>query len=133
MVLILGEILGQIEGERETTRATVVQNIEENVAPLVQKIKALASTPQEALLEMLEEDLRQITSDFSSGLRQKFHGLTPRQLQICRMIKNGHTSKEIAESLGTSLLTVHKHREAIRDKLGIKNRGINLNSYLQSL
>jgi len=131
--IALGEILGQIEGERETTRATVVQNIEENIAPLVQKIKALSSTPQEALLEMLEEDLRQITSDFSSGLRQKFHGLTPRQLQICRMIKNGHTSKEIAESLGTSLLTVHKHREAIRDKLGIKNRGINLNSYLQSL
>jgi len=131
--IALGEILGRIEGEKEAVKQTMIGNIEENILPVIQKVKALGNASQDALFEILEEDLRQITSEFTSGLKQRFHGLTPRQLQICRMIKNGHTSKEIAESLGTSLLTVHKHREAIRDKLGIKNRGINLNSYLQSL
>ncbi len=131
--IALGEVLSRIEGEKEAVKQTMIGNIEENILPIVQKVKALGNSSQEALFEILEEDLRQITSEFTSGLKQRFHGLTPRQLQICRMIKNGHTSKEIAESLGTSLLTIHKHREAIRDKLGIKNRGINLNSYLQSL
>jgi len=131
--IALSEVLSRIEGEKEAVKQTMIGNIEENILPVIQKVKALGSPSQEALFEILEEDLRQITSEFTSGLKQRFHGLTPRQLQICRMIKNGHTSKEIAKSLGTSLLTIHKHREAIRDKLGIKNRGINLNSYLQSL
>jgi len=99
----------------------------------VQRLRGMASEPQGPLLDLLEDSLAHIASEFAAGLKERFHGLTPRQVQICRLIKNGYSSKEIAESIGTSLLTVHKHREAIRDKLGLKNRNISLNSYLQTL
>ena len=111
----------------------MLDNIETDILPTLQRLRAMGGKPQEALFEVLEDGLEQISSEFASGLKERFRNLTPRQLQICRLIKNGYTSKDIAESLGTSLLTVHKHREAIRDKLGLKNRNINLNSYLQSL
>lgn len=131
--IALSEILGRIEDEKEAVKKNILENLEQSIMPTLQKLRATASSGQSPLLGMIEDDLRQLTSDFTTGLKNKFSGLTPRQLEICRMIKRGMTSKEIAEALGTSLLTIHKHREAIRDKLGLKNRGINLSSYLQSL
>ncbi len=131
--IALREVLNQIEGEKEGVKRLVMDNIERDILPTLQRLRAMSGKPQAALFEVLEDGLDQISSEFASGLREQFRNLTPRQVQICRLIKNGYTSKEIAESIGTSLLTVHKHREAIRDKLGLKNRDINLNSYLQSL
>jgi DNA-binding CsgD family transcriptional regulator len=49
------------------------------------------------------------------------------------MIKNGLTSKEMAELLNTALLTVEKHRSNIRNKLGIANKKISLSSILREL
>ena len=59
--------------------------------------------------------------------------LTPREIEISNMVKNGFTNKEIARVLCLSLLTVEKHRQYIRKKLGITKRTINLCSYLQQL
>ncbi|HQL24335.1 MAG TPA: helix-turn-helix transcriptional regulator, partial [candidate division Zixibacteria bacterium] len=131
--IALREVLGQIEGEKDAIKRLVVANIESDIVPTVQRLRGMASEPQGPLLDLLEDSLAHIASEFAAGLKERFHGLTPRQVQICRLIKNGYSSKEIAESIGTSLLTVHKHREAIRDKLGLKNRNISLNSYLQTL
>lgn len=131
--IALREVLGQIEGEKEAVKRLIIDNIEADIAPTVQRLKAMATEGQRPLFDVLDESLGQITSGFAAGLKERFHGLTPRQLQICRMIKSGYSSKEIAEAIGTSVLTVHKHREAIRGKLGLKNRNLSLNSYLQTL
>ncbi len=131
--IALREILSQIEGEKENVKKAILDNIESNILPIVQRLRLSSNKAQEPLIEALENDLEEVTSEFAAEIKDKFRNLTPRQVQICRLIKNGYSSKEIAEAIGTSLLTVHKHREAIRDKLGIKGHSINLNSYLQSL
>ncbi len=59
--------------------------------------------------------------------------LSPREREICNLIKGGATSKEIAASLSISLATVRKHRELIRRKLGLTNKDINLLSYLSGM
>jgi DNA-binding CsgD family transcriptional regulator len=48
------------------------------------------------------------------------------------LIKKGMTSKEIAEALKLSALTVHKYRELIRKKLDLVNDETNLQTFLQS-
>ena len=69
----------------------------------------------------------------SGGITQLFSKLSPREIEICSLIKIGETSKEIAKALKISAATVQKHREAIRRKLGLTNRDVNLPSYLKNL
>jgi DNA-binding CsgD family transcriptional regulator len=65
-------------------------------------------------------------------MKSRFARLTPREQEICDMIRDGLSSKEISEVLNLSILTVHKHREQIRDKLGLTNQNINLSTFLRS-
>jgi DNA-binding NarL/FixJ family response regulator len=48
--------------------------------------------------------------------------LTPRELQVLKLIAEAHTSKEIAEELVISVKTVERHRQNILDKLGMSDR-----------
>jgi DNA-binding NarL/FixJ family response regulator len=47
--------------------------------------------------------------------------LTPREIEILRLLANGHPSSEIASLLALPLQTVRSHRTAIRRKLGVQN------------
>jgi DNA-binding NarL/FixJ family response regulator len=54
--------------------------------------------------------------------------LTPRELQVVKLIAEGHTSDEIAAALVISRKTVDHHRARILDKLGLRN-GAELTRY----
>jgi len=51
-----------------------------------------------------------------------FDVLTPRELQVLKLIAEAHTSKEIAKELVISIKTVERHRQNILDKLGMSDR-----------
>ena len=57
--------------------------------------------------------------------------LSPRETEICNLIRSGVTSKEAAETLYITVGTVKKHRETIRRKLGLRRKGESLVSYLR--
>jgi DNA-binding NarL/FixJ family response regulator len=48
--------------------------------------------------------------------------LTPRELEVLKLIAEAHTSKQIAEELVISVKTVERHRQNILDKLGLRDR-----------
>jgi DNA-binding NarL/FixJ family response regulator len=48
--------------------------------------------------------------------------LTPRELEVLKLIAEGHTSKEIAATLVLSIKTVESHRAHILGKLGMRDR-----------
>jgi DNA-binding NarL/FixJ family response regulator len=48
--------------------------------------------------------------------------LTPRELQILKLIAEAHSSKEIAQMLVISIKTVERHRANILEKLGMRDR-----------
>jgi DNA-binding NarL/FixJ family response regulator len=48
--------------------------------------------------------------------------LTPRELEVVKLVAEGHTSDEIAELLSISRKTVDRHRANILDKLGMRDR-----------
>ncbi|MBD3401439.1 PAS domain-containing protein [candidate division GN15 bacterium] len=131
--IALREILDQIDHEKAQTHEKLSANLEKAVLPTVRRLKESAQPSQLPSLELLEKELSQIASPFIQTLQNHFAKLSPRELEVCRLIKNGMTSKEIAEMLNLSLGTIQKHREMIRRKLGLTNDGINLHSYLQSL
>jgi DNA-binding NarL/FixJ family response regulator len=48
--------------------------------------------------------------------------LTPRELEVVKLIAEGHTSEEMAEMLFISKKTVDRHRANVLEKLGMRNR-----------
>ncbi|MBB4637962.1 response regulator [Longimicrobium terrae] len=55
------------------------------------------------------------------ALRERF-GLTPRQIDVARLIGEGLTNAEIAEKLGLSFFTVRAHTEQVLAKLAVPSR-----------
>ena len=49
--------------------------------------------------------------------------LTPREVEILRLIASGHTTVEIAARLGRSVRTIESHRAAMLRRLGLSTRG----------
>jgi DNA-binding CsgD family transcriptional regulator len=85
------------------------------------------------LVGILESNIKEIVSPFASKISSRFLSLTPTEIQVASLIRDGKTSKEIAALINASENTVRSHRFHIRSKLGIKNKKVNLRSYLQSL
>jgi DNA-binding NarL/FixJ family response regulator len=56
------------------------------------------------------------------GGEEQFDVLTPRELEVLKLIAEANTSKEIAENLFISIKTVDRHRQNILDKLGMRDR-----------
>jgi DNA-binding CsgD family transcriptional regulator len=85
------------------------------------------------LIDIIETNLKEIISPFSKKLSDPMINLTPKEIQIASFIKQGITTKEIAQSLNCSVRTIDGHRDNIRIKLKIKNKKINLRTYLMNL
>ena len=56
------------------------------------------------------------------GQDEHFDVLTPRELEVLKLIAEAHSSKEIATLLFISIKTVERHRQNILDKLGMRDR-----------
>ncbi len=48
--------------------------------------------------------------------------LTPRELEVVKLVAEAHTSEQIAQMLGISRKTVERHRERVLAKLGMRDR-----------
>jgi DNA-binding NarL/FixJ family response regulator len=58
----------------------------------------------------------------SAHAGDEFSVLTPREVEIVKLIAEGYSSKQIAELLVISVKTVDRHRANILDKLGMRDR-----------
>ena len=53
--------------------------------------------------------------------RSRWHTLSPRELQVCRLVVQGRLNKQIAAALGTSEKTVKVHRAHAMAKMGARS------------
>jgi DNA-binding NarL/FixJ family response regulator len=53
---------------------------------------------------------------------EDFDVLTPRELEVLKLIAEAYTSKQIADELVISIKTVDRHRQNILEKLGMRDR-----------
>jgi len=81
---------------------------------------------------LLRRNLEQIADPLLSNLAKHHTQLSPAELAVAAMIRNGLSTKEIAQLRCISPTTVRRHRENIRRKLGLNHRKVNLATYLQA-
>jgi FixJ family two-component response regulator len=129
--IALGEVLGQIELEKKQIKDNVIANAENLLLPIIQKLRLKGESRK--YVQILKKNLQELTSSFGTKLTNKKAKLTSREIEICDMVKNGLTSKEIASLLNINLRTTEKHRANIRNKLGIIKKDISLTSFLKTL
>jgi len=126
-------LLKQREGDKTALEEKVLLNVKELVVPYAEKIlRTRLNTRQKAYLKVLESNLNDIISPFAHKLSAKYLHLTPTEIEIAHLIKNGKSTKDIAELLSLSDRTVESHRQNVRKKIGIKHRKVNLRSHLLS-
>lgn len=122
------------EDDKLEFQGIVLSNVRELITPYIEKLKVCrSSTEQSAYLNILEMNLHNIISPFLRNMTIHQFNLTPKELRVANLVKEGKSSKEIAELINLSTRAIEFHRENIRKKLGLKNKKMNLRSYLSSL
>ncbi|MBW1982523.1 MAG: helix-turn-helix transcriptional regulator, partial [Deltaproteobacteria bacterium] len=122
------------EEKSERLQKSVQISVQMLVLPYLEKLKDTElTTEQKAYVNIAMSHLSEITSQFVSRLSSKSFGLTPRELQVASLVRNGKDSAAIADILCISEDTVSFHRKKIRSKLGLKKKNVNLTTYLSTL
>jgi DNA-binding CsgD family transcriptional regulator len=132
--IALKVLLKQREDDKLELERKVLSNVKELVLPYVEKLKNSRLRPKDkTLAEIIETHLNDIISPLLQKLSHARILLTPQEMQVASLVKDGRTSKEIADILNITEATVNFHRKNLRTKFGIKGKQVNLRSYLLSI
>lgn len=130
----LKALLRQRDEDRKEFEEAVLLNVKNLILPYFEKLRgSKLENNQKTWLDILETQLREITSPFTRKLTFQQMNLTPTEIRVAAMVKDGKTTKEIAEILGSSEKSISVHRNHIRSKLGLHGKRVNLEAYLASL
>jgi PAS domain S-box-containing protein len=131
MNIALKILLEKREEDKKELKENVILSIEKLIYPYLEKLERNCNESfQEALLKIIRSNLDEITSSFTQNHKNYFTNLTPSQIQIAELIKQGQTTKEIASLLNLSPSTIACHRQEIRKRLSLTNKKINLQTVL---
>ena len=131
MNIVLKILLQKRHEDKSKVEESVVSNIKGLVLPYLAKLQNTSpNTMQNLLLGIIETNINELLSPLLSNILQ--YNLTPKEIQVATMVKDGKTTKEIATILGVETGSIHTHRNSIRKKLCL-SRSVNLQSKLHSL
>ena len=127
-------LLRQHEINKHKMESDVLDNVRRLVFPVLNQL-GKQSLPKNVkrLLTTLEFRLSELTTPFLRRLSSIYSTLTPQEIEIATLIREGYSSKEIAHQLHLSITTVNFHRRNLRRKLNLRNTQTNLRSFLLGL
>ena len=130
--MALKVLLKQREDDKKDLEERFVMNVGNLILPFVEQMKKWClDAGQRAYLDIIETHLHNIATPLLKNIRQ--FNLTPKEIKVAVLVKEGKSTKEIAEILGIATGSIDIHRKNIRKKLELSNRKANLQSYLASL
>lgn len=127
-------LLNKRSEDLEETQNSILSNVKELILPYIEMIKQ-SNMDQKSMnfVELIESNLKDIVSPFTSKLSSQYLNLTPKEIQIANFIKEGKTSKEIAKIMNLSKSAIDVHRYRLRRKIGLNGIKTNLSSHLANL
>jgi DNA-binding CsgD family transcriptional regulator len=132
--IALKVLLNQREKDKNEVEEKVLANVRGLLLPCLEKLRACRLNDQQRIyVDILDTNLRDIVSPFMHRLSSQYMNLTPTEIQVAGLVREGKTSKEIASLINVSDRGIEFHRNNIRRKLGISQSKKNLRTYLLSL
>jgi len=132
MNITLRTVLQSIDSEMNKHRDDVARTVDAVLLPALERARAERPGPaREACLDILRDQLHSLGSGAPAATNPLLLKLTPTEMTVCQHIQAGSSTKEIAEALNLSEDTVQTHRKNIRKKLNIRNKRVNLQSFLR--
>ena len=129
--IALNVLLKKREGDKAELEEKIVVHIRDLIWPFLEKLReSRLDESQKTYMAIIESNLKDISLSFSSKASSQYLELTPTEIQVASLIRQGKRNKEIASMLNTSTRTIAFHRENIRKKLAINGKKTNLKSYL---
>ncbi len=127
-------LLDKRSEDRQRTEELIRLNLKELIDPFLNRLEnsGLRRT-QKQLLEVIRMNLEEVVGSPTPDFSSKYYMFSPNELQVANLIRQGRTSKEVARLLNLSARTVDSYRDSIRKKLGLKNKKVNLRTYLASM
>ena len=105
-------LLEKKDDDKVEIEQKVLFNVKQLVIPFLERLKKTSLTSEQlAYLHILESNFNDIISPFSRTLSSKYLRLTPTEIQVANLVKDGKTSQEIAEVMNLSRRTVESHRK----------------------
>ncbi len=129
--IALSEFLNRFSEEKRKETDRIKSNIETILLPLLTKMKE--DNGLKPYAKIIASSLNDLTTSFGSTINKEYNELTPREIEICCLLKNRMSTKDISEFLSVSPQTINKHRVNIRRKFGIAGKKKNIVVFLQSL
>ena len=131
MNMALKVLLKQREDDKRELEEKVMANVKELVLPYLEELKrSRLDAKGNVQVSILEANLNSIVSPFTQRLSTQYSSFTPREIQVANLIRQGKSTKDIAEIMGISRNAINIYRNHIRNKLGIITKKINLRSHL---
>jgi PAS domain S-box-containing protein len=127
-------LLKHRDEDKKDFEEKIVANVKKLVLPYVEKLNnSQLNDRQMVYLNIIKSNLEDIITPFLHQLSSKYSDLTPSEIQVAGFVKEGKTTKEIAELLNSSTGAINFHRNNLRKKLGLRNTKTNLRSFLLPL
>ena len=126
----LREVIDWARKDKDDLASQIVTNVNKVLMPIIHSLENALPSTLRGYTGLLRRSLEEIASPLVSKISQAHEALTPAELQICDLVGQGLTAKEISQIRSISPVTVLRHRQNIRKKLGITNKQVNLASYL---
>ncbi|MGA2106722.1 MAG: PAS domain S-box protein [Syntrophorhabdales bacterium] len=125
-------LLKQREADRRELEEKIASNVNELVLRFVRMFRGTTLDQNQSLLvDIVEKNLSEIISKFPNEInRRRF---IPKEMEVIFLLRDGMTTKQIAQLLNVSMDAISRHRYHIRKKLGMNKDKGNLHSHLMSL
>ena len=124
--------LKKLKAFQSEFNSSIESNIDAIIIPLISHLKTTIPDKQD-MISVLEDNLKKIVSPYLFLLSRDKPKLTKAELQIVKMTKEGLSTSEIAQIRNVAISTVHRQREKIRMKIGLRNKRVGLTTYLRSM
>ena len=129
----LNVLMQQRIEDKTEIEETVLLNANELIMPFLERLKkSRLDSKQKAYVNIIESNLNEIVAPLVREFSKINLKLTPTEIQVTNLVRQDKTTKEIAEFMNLATSTIDTHRNKIRKKLGIKNKKINLKTYLRT-
>lgn len=127
-------LLQKREADRMEVEERMLINAKSLILPYLEKLKASRMDERQRIyLNLVESNLNEIISPLSRRMSRHYLNFTPSEIQVANLVKQGKTTKDVAQILGLSTRTIEAVRYTIRRKLGINKKRSSLRSYLLAI